>query len=87
VVVLTDGRDENNPGNAPGSEHTFAEVVNLMRTVGAAIYPIGLGPKVDRTLLEHSLQSRVARRDSQPMHRRFRRSTAALWRICADATC
>jgi Ca-activated chloride channel homolog len=52
VIVLTDGRDENNPGTAPGSEHTFAEVVNLMRTVGAAIYPIGLGTKVDRGVLE-----------------------------------
>jgi VWFA-related protein len=25
VVVMTDGRDENNPGTAPGSVHTFAQ--------------------------------------------------------------
>lgn len=87
VVVLTDGRDENNPGNAPWSEHTFAEVVNLMRTVGAAIYRIGLHTKVDRTLLEQLAAESGGEASFQPMHRRFRRSTATLWRICADATC
>ena len=29
VVVMTDGRDENNAGNGPGSTHTFAEVLKL----------------------------------------------------------
>src|SRR6185503_18426143 len=30
IVVLTDGRDENNPGTAPGSVHTFDDVLNSL---------------------------------------------------------
>jgi Ca-activated chloride channel family protein len=52
VIVLTDGRDENNPGTGPGSEHTFNEVQELVRSVDAVIFPIGLGPRVDREVLE-----------------------------------
>jgi VWFA-related protein len=52
VVVLTDGRDENDPGTAPGSEHTFDEVLKLLKTVHASIFPIGLGTKVERPVLE-----------------------------------
>jgi Ca-activated chloride channel family protein len=52
VVVLTDGKDENNPGTAPGSEHTLADVLELVKSVGAAIYPIGLGQKVEHSILE-----------------------------------
>jgi len=52
IVVLTDGRDENNPGTGPGSEHTFNEVQELVRSVDAVIFPIGLGPRVDRDVLE-----------------------------------
>ncbi len=52
VVILTDGRDENNPGTAPGSVHTLGEVMTLLKEVDAVIYPIGLGPQVDRSVLE-----------------------------------
>ena len=52
VVVLTDGRDENNPGTAPGSTHTLDEVMKLNRTVGAMMFPIGLGPKIERPVLD-----------------------------------
>lgn len=52
VVALTDGRDENNPGTAPGSLRAVQDVEDLMRRSGAAIYTIGLGPRVDATLLE-----------------------------------
>jgi VWFA-related protein len=52
IVLLTDGRDENNPGTAPGSVHTFAQVLAQLHTVDATIYAIGLGPKVDRAVLE-----------------------------------
>lgn len=52
ITVLTDGRDENNPGTAPGSAHTLAEVLALSRQVGATIFPIGLGTTVDRPVLE-----------------------------------
>jgi VWFA-related protein len=52
IVVLTDGRDENNPGTAPGSAHTLDEVMELGKQVGAAIFPIGLGGRVDKPVLE-----------------------------------
>jgi VWFA-related protein len=52
VVVLTDGKDEDNPGTAPGSEHTLGDVLALVKSVGAVIYPIGLGQKVERPILE-----------------------------------
>lgn len=52
VVVLTDGKDENNPGTAPGSQHTFDEVLKLVKSVGATVFPIGLGTKVERPVLE-----------------------------------
>jgi VWFA-related protein len=52
IVVLTDGRDENNPGTAPGSTHTFEEVLKLRREVDAVIYAVGLGDKVDAPVLQ-----------------------------------
>jgi VWFA-related protein len=52
IVVLTDGRDENNPGTAPGSRHMLADVLDNVRDVDAAMYMIGLGSKVDRGVLE-----------------------------------
>ena len=52
LVVLTDGRDENNPGTAPGSEHTLDDVLRLQKTVGATVFGIGLGTKVDRDVLQ-----------------------------------
>jgi VWFA-related protein len=52
VVIMTDGRDENNPGTAPGSVHTLDDVMTRVKEVDAAIYTIGLGPNVDRQLLE-----------------------------------
>jgi VWFA-related protein len=52
VVVLTDGRDENNPGTGPGSVHTFTDVLNAIRGVDAMVFPIGLGPNIDRAYLE-----------------------------------
>ena len=52
IVVLTDGRDENGPGTAPGSRHSFSDVVGLLGQLDVAVYGIGLGPKVDRPVLE-----------------------------------
>jgi Ca-activated chloride channel homolog len=48
VVVLTDGRDENNPGTAPGSAHTLDDVLGQVRESGTTVYAIGLGPRVDK---------------------------------------
>jgi VWFA-related protein len=52
IVVLTDGRDENNPGTAPGSTHTLADVLAAVRESGTTVYAIGLGPRVDAEGLE-----------------------------------
>jgi len=52
VIVMTDGRDENNPGTAPGSEHTFDEVLKLVHTSEASIFTIGIGAKVEHEVLE-----------------------------------
>ena len=48
VVLMTDGRDENNPGTAPGSVHTYPQVLERLKTVDATIYAVGLGAKIDR---------------------------------------
>ena len=52
IVVFTDGRDENNPGTAPGSAHNFKEVLTLAREVGATIFSVGLGPRIDAEVLQ-----------------------------------
>jgi VWFA-related protein len=52
VVVLTDGRDEDNPGTGPGSIHGLDQVMDLRREVGATVFPIGLGTTLDQALLE-----------------------------------
>jgi VWFA-related protein len=52
VVVMSDGRDENNAGTAAGSEKTFGDVVNDLKASGAVLFGIGLGTKVDRSPLQ-----------------------------------
>jgi Ca-activated chloride channel homolog len=52
IVVLTDGRDEDNPGKGPGSKHTVDEVVARLKEVKSTVYAIGLGPTVDRATLQ-----------------------------------
>ena len=52
LVVLTDGRDENDAGTAPGSVRPFHEVLRLAREVDVTVFAIGLGPNVDRASLE-----------------------------------
>jgi VWFA-related protein len=52
IVLVSDGRDENNPGTAPGSLRTVPEVLDLLRVADTTVYTIGLGPKVDRDFLE-----------------------------------
>ena len=51
VVVVTDGRDENNPGTGPGSVRTRADVSRALKETDTAIFAIGIGPRVDRELL------------------------------------
>jgi Ca-activated chloride channel family protein len=52
IVLLSDGRDENNPGTAPGSVHTVADALAMVRDSDTTVYAIGLGSNVDRAALE-----------------------------------
>ena len=52
VVLLSDGRDEDNAGTGRGSARTQKDVLLALKETDATIYPIGLGPHVDRELLE-----------------------------------
>ncbi len=52
VVVMTDGRDENNPGTAPGSVRKPDDVAKLIHDTGALVFSIGLGTNVDRGSLQ-----------------------------------
>jgi Ca-activated chloride channel family protein len=52
VVVMTDGRDENNAGTGPGSVHTFEQLRERLKSVDAVVFPVGLGPQIDRPVLE-----------------------------------
>jgi VWFA-related protein len=48
VVVMTDGRDENNPGTGPGSVRKLEDVLKLLQETGAVVFGIGLGTNVDQ---------------------------------------
>ena len=52
IVVLTDGRDENNPGTGPGSIRTREELLKLVKETDASIFALGLGSRVDRSTLD-----------------------------------
>ena len=52
VVVFTDGRDENNAGNGPGSTIALNDLMGDLRESGVLVFPIGLGTNVDRAVLE-----------------------------------
>ena len=47
VVVLTDGRDEDNPGTGPGSIRVWNDVLRLMQDQDVTMFPVGLGTKID----------------------------------------
>jgi VWFA-related protein len=52
VVVMTDGRDENNPGTGPGSVSHLNDVAALIQQTGAVMFGIGLGVNVDQDPLK-----------------------------------
>ena len=52
VVVVTDGRDEDNAGTGPGSTRKFDDVMRLQRDSGAVVFAVGVGARVDRPPLE-----------------------------------
>ena len=47
LVVMTDGRDENNAGTGPGSTRRFEDVLRVLKDSGTTVFAIGLGTKVD----------------------------------------
>jgi VWFA-related protein len=47
VVILTDGRDEDNPGTGPGSIRTWENVLHLLQDQDVTMFPVGLGAKID----------------------------------------
>ena len=47
VVILTDGRDEDNPGTGPGSIRTWDSVLRLMQDQDVTMFPVGLGTRID----------------------------------------
>jgi VWFA-related protein len=47
VVILTDGRDEDNPGTGPGSIKTWDDVLRLLQDVDVTMFPVGLGTRID----------------------------------------
>ena len=52
IVLLSDGRDEDNAGTGPGSARSQNDVFLALAQTDATIYPIGLGPRVDRAFLQ-----------------------------------
>ena len=52
VVVVTDGRDEDNAGTGPGSTRKFDDVMKAQRESGAVVFAVGVGARVDRPPLE-----------------------------------
>ena len=52
VVVLTDGRDEDNPGTGPGSTRTWESVLRLLQDQEVTVFPVGLGPRIEAQRLE-----------------------------------
>jgi VWFA-related protein len=52
VVVVTDGRDENNDATAPGSLRTWEDVLRKLGEVEATVYAVGIGSNVDRNRLQ-----------------------------------
>ncbi|MEW6284391.1 MAG: VWA domain-containing protein, partial [Candidatus Eremiobacterota bacterium] len=51
VILLTDGKDENDPGTAPGSVHTLTQALEGARKQECTLYCMGLGKGVDRAVL------------------------------------
>jgi VWFA-related protein len=47
VVILTDGRDEDNPGTGPGSVRSWDSVLRLLQDQDVTMFPVGLGTKID----------------------------------------
>jgi VWFA-related protein len=47
AVILTDGRDEDNPGTGPGSVRSWDSVLRLLQDQEVTMFPVGLGTRID----------------------------------------
>jgi Ca-activated chloride channel family protein len=56
VILLTDGKDEDNKGTKPGSRHTFEQAVAAAWESGVTVYALGLGKGVATEVLEELSQ-------------------------------
>jgi VWFA-related protein len=52
LVVMTDGRDENNPGTGPGSTRTLNDALKELKESAATVFTIGLGTNIDASALQ-----------------------------------
>jgi VWFA-related protein len=52
LVVVTDGRDENNAGTGPGSTRTLNDALKDLKESGATVFTIGLGTNIDASSLQ-----------------------------------
>jgi VWFA-related protein len=52
LVVMTDGRDENNAGTGPGSTRTLNDALKDLKASGTTVFTIGIGTKIDTSSLE-----------------------------------
>jgi Ca-activated chloride channel family protein len=50
IVLLSDGRDQALTENEPGSLHVFEEALERVQRSDAAVYAIGLGPRLDQEM-------------------------------------
>jgi Ca-activated chloride channel homolog len=47
VVIVSDGRDEDNPGTGPGSVKSWNDVLRLLQDADVTMFPVGLGTRID----------------------------------------
>jgi Ca-activated chloride channel family protein len=47
VVIVSDGRDEDNPGTGPGSVKSWNDVLRLLQDSDVTMFPVGLGARID----------------------------------------
>jgi len=52
IILLTDGKDENDPGTGPGSKATFDDALHKAKESGIVIYSLGLGKNIETSVLE-----------------------------------
>lgn len=86
IVLLSDGRDENNPGTAPGSDRTLAEVLALYARPIPWSTPSDSARMLTVRRWSASPRYRGGRRRFRSKRLRSRASTSGCSKRCASAT-